>query len=405
VFSTVAAVRTGDAHLADARGGWIRIAGLASVGAGAIHAAAIGGHSEHRQAVWAFTAAAAFQIGVGVLALVRPHRVVAVLLGLGNAALIGGWLLAKTSGIGFVEGLGEAESVQLADGLAASLAGAAVVGSVASVVRIGGGVLANGAAVGICGLAVALLAVPAMASVGTHAHGGDHGNQASGEHGHGEPAADHAHAAPAATPPQPFDPTQPIDLGGVEGVSPEQEARAEALVERTIERLPQFGDVSTLNKQGYYSIGDAATGDEHYINWSYLNDDKTLDPDAPESLVFRVINGEKTLAAAMYMLPEGTTLDDVPDLGGPLTQWHVHNDLCLTDDPIAPTLAFGSADFLTGADQECTPPNSKRGNVPMIHVWITPHPCGPFAALEGIGAGQIRPGEERLCDHAHGSVE
>ncbi len=30
----------------------------------------------------------------------------------------------------------------------------------------------------------------------------------------------------------------------------------------------------------------------------------------------------------------------------------------------------------------------------MIHVWITPHPCGPFAALEGVGAGQIAAGEE-----------
>ena len=38
----------------------------------------------------------------------------------------------------------------------------------------------------------------------------------------------------------------------------------------------------------------------------------------------------------------------------------------------------------------------------MIHVWITPHRCGPFAALEGVGAGQIVEGEERLCDHAHG---
>ena len=24
----------------------------------------------------------------------------------------------------------------------------------------------------------------------------------------------------------------------------------------------------------------------------------------------------------------------------------------------------------------------------MVHVWITPHPCGVFAALEGVGAGQ-----------------
>ena len=38
----------------------------------------------------------------------------------------------------------------------------------------------------------------------------------------------------------------------------------------------------------------------------------------------------------------------------------------------------------------------------MLHVWITPHPCGPFAALEGVGAGQIKEGETRLCDTAHG---
>ena len=39
----------------------------------------------------------------------------------------------------------------------------------------------------------------------------------------------------------------------------------------------------------------------------------------------------------------------------------------------------------------------------MIHVWITPTPCGPFAALEGVGAGTVLEGEERWCDHAHGS--
>ena len=29
----------------------------------------------------------------------------------------------------------------------------------------------------------------------------------------------------------------------------------------------------------------------------------------------------------------------------------------------------------------------------MIHVWIEPHPCGPFAALEGVAAGTIAEGE------------
>ena len=38
----------------------------------------------------------------------------------------------------------------------------------------------------------------------------------------------------------------------------------------------------------------------------------------------------------------------------------------------------------------------------MIHVWTEPHPCGPFAALEGVAGGTIPEGESRLCDHAHG---
>ena len=43
------------------------------------------------------------------------------------------------------------------------------------------------------------------------------------------------------------------------------------------------------------------------------------------------------------------------------------------------------------------------GANPMVHVWIVPQTCGPFSALEGVGAGQILPGQERLCDHVHGS--
>jgi hypothetical protein len=38
----------------------------------------------------------------------------------------------------------------------------------------------------------------------------------------------------------------------------------------------------------------------------------------------------------------------------------------------------------------------------MVHVWIVPQRCGPFAALEGIGGGQVKAGEVALCDHVHG---
>ena len=99
----------------------------------------------------------------------------------------------------------------------------------------------------------------------------------------------------------------------------------------------------------------------------------------------------------MFMLEAGTTLDDVPELGGALTQWHIHDDLCFTsgDSP--------QVRGITTVGGTCRPPLQKLVPVPMIHVWITPHPCGPFAALEGVGAGQVAEGEERLCDHAHGS--
>jgi len=37
-------------------------------------------------------------------------------------------------------------------------------------------------------------------------------------------------------------------------------------------------------------------------------------------------------------------------------------------------------------------------------VWTVPNPCGPFAALEGVGAGQVPSGQTRLCDTTNASV-
>jgi len=213
----------------------------------------------------------------------------------------------------------------------------------------------------------------------------------------GTAADGHTHTDTAAVAPKPYDPTKPIDLSGVPGVTPEQQARAENLIAITLVRLPQWADYKTAEAAGYKSIGDALTGDEHFINIAAFTDGRILDPDHPESLVYEpnLKTGEKKLVAAMYMLDPDKTLDDVPDVGGALTQWHIHNNLCFTTG--------GQVGGLTQSDGSCRPPLVKGSQAPMLHVWITPHPCGPFAALEGIGAGQIKPGETRLCDHAHGA--
>ncbi|HEY3142133.1 MAG TPA: hypothetical protein VGJ86_13440 [Acidimicrobiales bacterium] len=385
----------------------LAVAGLASIGAGAIHATAAGLHNEHRQALWAFIGAAVFQIGWGALTMLRSRRwfvPVALLGAAGNTAALGAWILAKTNGISFIDGLEQSEKVQAADGIAASLAAIAALVAVAALVqRVDVRSRFGPRLVGAAAVAAMAVTLPGMVSAGEHQH--SEGEAAAHSHGDeavatGAAAADpgHSHEAQAVAP-VPYDPTQPIDLGGVEGVTPEQQARAENLIALTLARLPQFADISTLEARGYFSIGDSITGEEHYINWSLIDDDHILDPDYPESLVYKVNpDRTRTLEAAMFMLPNGTTLDDVPDVGGNLTQFHIHDNLCFSDDPVAPKVAD-----VISIGGECRPPFTKPAVVPMLHVWIKPHRCGPFAALEGVGAGQIKEGEERLCDTAHGS--
>lgn len=374
----------------------LAVAACASIGAGVIHAAAIGIHSEHRQAVITFTAVAAAEIGWGVLALLTSNRRVVIAGAVANSIWFAGWVLAKTSGIGFINGLDVVESVQFADFAAAMLAAVAVIGAVVATVRGSRPTRLGQSTLVISAMVTALIAVPGMVSAGSHAHaaGTSAGAAAHAQTGGGGGGGS-GHRA-AALPAKPYDPEKPIDLSGVKGVTPQQQARAENLIAVTLLRLPKYADYRVAEANGYRSIGDAVTGDEHFINVAYFDDGRTLDPDYPESLVYEPDGkGGKKLAAAMYMLAPDQTLDDAPDIGGKLTQWHIHGNLCFT--------STGQVAGLTNQDGTCRAGLNKGNEAPMIHVWIRPHPCGPFAALEGIGAGQIKEGETRLCDTAHGA--
>ena len=404
------------------RAAWMASAGVLSHGAGAIHAAAIGVHAETRPAALAFTAVAALQLAWGGVALVRSNRLVAVVGMLLGAGALAGWALAKTSGISFIEGLDVAEPVQFVDGLAAAMAAlsgllAAVALGRSAEVKAGGvprmplsvvaGVVA---AVSVFGMATAGTHVHAhgdgeTVEAGGHRHGGSEAETASGDavahdadgthaDGSAEHAEGEAHTAQAVAA-VPYDPTKPIDLGGVEGVTLEQQAIAENIVSVTLVGLPQWADYQVAEAAGFNSIGDGLTGVEHFINEEFLDDDVIMDPNRPESLVYNTEGGGKRLVAAMYMLKRGTPMAEVPELGGPLMQWHTHENLCYRPD--------GKLGGLTNAAGECRPGLIKPVPTPMIHVWIEPHKCGPFAALEGIGGGTIAEGEEVLCDHAHGA--
>lgn len=362
--------------------GRLAVPAMASMGAGAIHAAAIGAHPEPRIAAITFTATAAFQLVWGITALQASSRTVALLGGLGNAGIAAGWVLARRGEVP-IDGLDTALQMGVPDTIAAVLTACASLLALATAVRrprerrppvlllaVSAGAIFVASATGMIGMTDL-----------------DHG-------------ADEVAVAPdgrplAAIAPTPYDPAMPIDLGGVDGVSSAQQARAENLLSSTIVRLPQWSDPAVAEAAGFRSIGDGATGEEHYIHREFMANDTILDPDEPESLVFDTTVTPKKLVAAMYMLPPGTSLDTAPDIGGKLTQWHIHNNLCFTAD--------GRVGGLTNAAGGCDAPLLEGPEQPMIHVWIVPHPCGPFAALEGIAGGQIKEGDTKLCDTAHGS--
>ena len=242
---------------------------------------------------------------------------------------------------------------------------------------------------------VLLTAVTVFAMLTAAQHQHAHGEAG---HVHSDGASGHVHDATVVA--KAYDPTLPIDLSGTPGVTPHQQAEAENLIASTLDDLPHWKDPAVAEREGWHTIGDSVTGYEHYINLQAMNDGRILDSDHPESLVYELdrTTGKKQLVAAMYLLEPGATLDTTPDFGGKLLQWHIHNNLCFT------TGAEPKVAGLTNADGSCTAPLVKGSQAPMVHVWITPHPCGPFAALEGIPGGQIKDGETRLCDTAHGDA-
>ena len=74
--------------------GWIsapQVAGLASLGAGAIHAAAIGIHAEHATLARLFVAVAAAQLAAGLVMLLEGGRAAAGATVLVNAGAVVAW--------------------------------------------------------------------------------------------------------------------------------------------------------------------------------------------------------------------------------------------------------------------------------------------------------------------------
>jgi hypothetical protein len=388
----------------------IAIAGLASIAAGAIHGGAIGLHAEHPQLARIFIVMTLLQLAWGVAILLRPQHWLLPVGVVVNGAAVGGWALTRIAGISWIDGLEVRESPQIADTLCAGLGIVAATVALAALL-IGERELPQ-VRLAFPSFAILLLTLPAMWNGAAHVHNHAAAVDASGNiidesqpHGHDEANVSVAQVAneTIAQWPRAYDPASGIDISGVPGVSVDQELRARDLIEQSLKLLPQWADTTTAISGGWNSIGDASTGFEHYINRRLIEDDKFLDPSAPESLVYKVDGDKRTLVSAMYIAKTGVAIDDptLLDFAGNLMQWHMHDNLCWTRNAAGVAVIGG----VTDANGNC-PPGSVRagaGNA-MVHVWIAPHPCGPFAALEGTGAGRADVSDaERvdMCNESH----
>ena len=170
-----------------------------------------------------------------------------------------------------------------------------------------------------------------------------------------------------------------------------QRSRAISLLVSTrAAMLARFPDRASVEAAGYVWIGDGrrAGGYEHFVQQDYMHDGLELDPAHIESIVLqRQADGSERVVTAMYIMERGKTMADVPEIAGSLTTWHDHQNLCWDGNGRLAGI------YVNG---QCRPGGTFRPTAPMMHVWLTDPPCGPFAGVEGHGAGD--------CAHTHAAA-
>jgi hypothetical protein len=175
----------------------------------------------------------------------------------------------------------------------------------------------------------------------THAAAPAHHGEAKGT-GHGPMRTDlaggrHEHAAHACRP------------------TADEQAAADRLVADTKAAIAKFAGTGRAMVEGYQPFGGPGRDRaQHYLNDTYRRDPAVLNQHRVESLVYGWTDRHGlVLIGALYIMPKAGM--DGPEIGGCLTQWHIHE--------------IGPRD-----------PNGNGAELPqMLHVWVVDMPGGPFA--------------------------
>jgi hypothetical protein len=152
----------------------------------------------------------------------------------------------------------------------------------------------------------------------------------------------------------------------------------------TRQGLARFADLRDGLAAGHAPHHHRREAIKHYFNPAYVTDGRVLDPARPERLMYAYAERGPVLVAAVCMTNRAGEAGIA--VGGGLTHWHPHRNLCSTDP------ANG---MITGIGRRGGP--CPRGQVPwaappMLHAWVISVPGGPFTHRVDAGAvfGQLR---------------
>jgi hypothetical protein len=184
----------------------------------------------------------------------------------------------------------------------------------------------------------------------------------------GAVAGHHVHSGSVPPPGTLFPPVAARDA------TPSERTAAANFLTATRISLARYGDPAAAAADGYAVAGLGGI-DFHASNPANEHDGRVFDPAHPESLVYAVApNGRPVLLGAVFQMPEIGRPG--PMIGGPLTAWHGHENVCISLTP--PRLAG-----LLGPFGTC-PVGSilLARTAEMIHVWVVPGAPEPFGDLD-----------------------